>query len=66
MTTRVTARTDAAVELAGIKLAIAAHRHAIDRYIVLDWPDKEALERERLREALQKQAARWVAMTEHG
>jgi hypothetical protein len=56
-------RADAALELAAHDLAIAAHRRAIDRYIVLDWPDKEALERERLREALHQQAARRAAMT---
>lgn len=52
------ARADAALER-----AIVAHRRAIDKYIVLDWPDKEAIERECLREALHKQAARGAAMT---
>jgi hypothetical protein len=53
------ARADDALER-----TIAAHRRAIDRYIVLDWPDREAIEREALREALQEQAAHWAAMTE--
>jgi hypothetical protein len=41
-----------------LERAIAAHRRAIDKYIVLDWRDKEAIERECLREALHEQAAR--------
>jgi hypothetical protein len=51
------ARADAALER-----TIAAHRRAIDHYIVLGWPDKEALERECLREAVHEQAASRTAM----
>jgi hypothetical protein len=46
-----------------LERTIAAHRSAIDRCIVLDWPDKEAIEREALREAVHEQAARRAAMT---
>ena len=48
---------------AALERSITAHRHAIDKYIVLDWPDKEATERECLREALHEQAARRAAIT---
>jgi hypothetical protein len=48
---------------AALDRTIAAHRRAIDRYIVLDWPDEEAMERERLRAAVHEQAARRAAMT---
>jgi hypothetical protein len=46
-----------------LERTITAHRRAIDHYIVLDWPDKEAIERELLREAVHEQAARRAAMT---
>lgn len=52
----------AAVDLAALDLAIAGHRRAIDHYIVLDWPVKEGIERELLREARHEQAARRAAM----
>ena len=48
---------------AALERTIAAHRHAIDHYIVLDWPDKEATERELLLKAVHEQAARRAAMT---
>ena len=54
------AREDADAALEHI---IAAHRRAIDRYIVLDWQDKEAIERELLRGAVHEQDARRAAMT---
>jgi hypothetical protein len=47
---------------AALERTIAAHRSAIDHYIVLDWQAKEAVEREHLREALHQQAARRAAM----
>jgi hypothetical protein len=46
-----------------LERSIASHRRAIDRCIVLDWPDEEAIEREALREAVREQAARRAAMT---
>ena len=48
---------------AALERIIVAHRRAIDRYIVLDWRDKEAIERECLREAVHEQAARRATMT---
>jgi hypothetical protein len=54
---------DAGAADAALERTIAAHRRAIDHYIVLDWPDKEAIEREFLREAVHEQAARRAAMT---
>ena len=47
---------------ATIERTIAAHRRAIDRYIVLDWRDREALERECLRIAVRDQVALRAAM----
>ena len=47
-----------------LERTIAAHRTAIDRCIVLDWPDKAAIEREGLREAVHELAARRAAMTQ--
>jgi hypothetical protein len=47
---------------AALERTIAAHRRAIDRYIVLDWRDREAIERECLRETRYEQAARRAAM----
>jgi hypothetical protein len=54
---------DAGAADAALERTIAVHRRAIDHYIVLDWQDKEAIERELLREAVHEQAARRAAMT---
>jgi hypothetical protein len=55
--------TDAGVDAdLALERTIAAHRRAIDRWIALDWPDKEAIEREALREAVDELAARRAAM----
>ena len=40
---------------AALERTIARHRRAIDRYFVLDWRDREALERECLRIAVRDQ-----------
>jgi hypothetical protein len=52
-----------AVDVA-LERTIAAHRRAIDRYIVLDWRDREALERECLRRAVRDQEAFRAAMAQ--
>jgi hypothetical protein len=54
---------DAGAVDAALERTIAAHRSAIDHCIVLDWPDKEAIERELLREAVHEQATHRAAMT---
>jgi hypothetical protein len=54
---------DAGVDAdAALECIIVAHRRAIDRCVVLDWQDQEAIERELLREAVHDQAALRAAM----
>ena len=56
---------DATADVDGaLERTIAAHRRAIDHYFVLDWRDREALERECLRIAVRDQVAFRAAMAE--